>query len=83
MLIAGFLVSIWAAPLNQNLLSSTINGEAIEFCTLACWLHPSPISIPCYDNSGTKKELVGRPYTLPWPATALLRCTWQFGDCRS
>jgi hypothetical protein len=51
-----------AARLNQELLSGTINGKPIDFGTLACGYTPVDLDTFAMDNSGTKKELVGRTY---------------------
>jgi hypothetical protein len=48
--------------LNQELLSSTVNGKPIDFGTLACGYTPVDLDTFAMDNSGTKKELVGRTY---------------------
>ncbi len=51
-----------AAQLNQELLSSTVNGKPIDFGTLACGYTPVDLDTFAMDNSATKKELVGRTY---------------------
>jgi Transposase DDE domain group 1 len=48
--------------LNQLLLSSRINGRAIDFGALACGYTPVDLDTFAMDNGGTKKELVGRTY---------------------
>jgi hypothetical protein len=48
--------------LNQLLLSSRINGRAIDFGALGCGYTPVDLDTFAMDNGGTKKELVGRTY---------------------
>jgi Transposase DDE domain group 1 len=48
--------------MNQKLLASRINGQAIEFGALACGYTPVDLDTFAMDNSATKKELVGRTY---------------------
>ena len=50
------------AQMNQKLLSSRINGKAIDFGTLACGYTAVDLDTFAMDNSATKKELVGRTY---------------------
>ena len=50
------------AQMNQKLLSSRINGKAIDFGTLACGYTAVDLDTFAMDNSSTKKELVGRTY---------------------
>ncbi len=50
------------AKLNQRLLSSRINGHAIDFGTLACGYTAVDFDTFAMDNGGTHKELVGRTY---------------------
>ena len=45
--------------MNQKLLSSRINGKAIDFGTLACGYTAVDLDTFAMDNSATKKELVG------------------------
>ena len=51
-----------AAQLNHKLLGSTVNGQPIDFGTLACGYTPVDLDTFAMDNSSTKKELVGRTY---------------------
>ena len=51
-----------APQINQQLLSSRINGQAIDFGALACGYTPVDLDTFAMDNGGTKKELVGRTY---------------------
>jgi len=51
-----------AAQMNQALLSSRINGRAIDFGVLPCGYTPVDLDTFAMDNGGTKKELVGRTY---------------------
>jgi hypothetical protein len=48
--------------MNQMLLSSRINGNAIDFGALDCGYTPVDLDTFVMDNGGTKKELVGRTY---------------------
>lgn len=48
--------------MNQLLLSSRINGHAIDFGALSCGYTPVDLDTFAMDNGGTKKELVGRTY---------------------
>jgi len=57
--------------LNQELLSSTINGKPIDFGTLAVGYTPVDLDTFAMDNSGTKKGWVGGVPTAAWTATAL------------
>ena len=50
------------AQMNQKLLSSRINGKAIDFGALACGYTAVDLDTFAMDNSATKKELVGRTY---------------------
>ena len=50
------------AQMRQKLLSSRINGKAIDFETLACGYTAVDLDTFAMDNSSTKKELVGRTY---------------------
>ncbi len=50
------------AQMNQKLLSSRINGKAIDFGTLACGYTAVDLDTFAMDNSSTKKELAGRTY---------------------
>ena len=50
------------AQMNQKLLSSRINGKAIDFGPLACGYTAVDLDTFAMDNSATKKELVGRTY---------------------
>ena len=47
--------------MNQALLSSTINGKAIDGA-LSCGYTPVDLDTFAMDNGGTQKELVGRTY---------------------
>ena len=51
-----------AAQMNQELLSSRINGKPIDFGALACGYTPVDLDTFAMNNAGTKKELVGRTY---------------------
>ena len=51
-----------ATAVNHKLLSSRINGKAIDFGTLDCGYTPVDLDTFAMDNGGTKKELVGRTY---------------------
>jgi Transposase DDE domain group 1 len=51
-----------APQMNQLLLSSRINGQPIDFGTLACGYTPLDLDTFAMDNGGTKKEGVGRTY---------------------
>ena len=51
-----------AAQLNHKLLASTVNGKSTAFGALACGYTPVDLDTFAMDNSGTKKELVGRTY---------------------
>lgn len=51
-----------APQMNQLLLGSRINGQPIDFGTLACGYTPVDLDTFAMDNGGTKKELVGRTY---------------------
>lgn len=51
-----------APQMNQLLLSSRINGQAIDFGTLDNGYTPLDLDTFAMDNGGTKKELVGRTY---------------------
>ena len=48
--------------MNQLLLSSRINGRAIDYGALSCGCAPADLDAFATDNGGTKKELVGRTY---------------------
>lgn len=48
--------------LNQRLLASRINGRPIDFGALDCGYTPIDLDTFAMDNSGTKKELIGRTY---------------------
>ena len=48
--------------MNQMLLSSRINGKAVDFGALDCGYTPVDLDTFAMDNGGTKKELVGRTY---------------------
>ena len=51
-----------APQLNQQLLSSRINCQAIDFGALSCGYTPLDLDTFVMYNSATKKELVGRTY---------------------
>ena len=51
-----------APKINQLLLASRINGQAIDFGALECGYTPVDLDTFAMDNGGTKKELVGRTY---------------------
>ena len=51
-----------AAQINQALLSSRIEGSAIDFGALSCGYTPVDLDTFAMDNSDTQKELVGRTY---------------------
>ena len=51
-----------AAQINQALLSSRIEGRAIDFGALSCGYTPLDLDTFSMDNSDTQKELVGRTY---------------------
>ena len=51
-----------AAQMKQKLLSSRINGKAIDFGALACGYTGVDLDTFAMDNSSTKKERVGRTY---------------------
>ena len=51
-----------APTMNQMLLGSRINGQAIDFGALPCGYTPVDLDTFAMDNGGTKKELVGRTY---------------------
>ena len=51
-----------AAQMKQKLLSSRINGKAIDFGALACGYTAVDLDTFAMDNSSTKKDLVGRTY---------------------
>lgn len=51
-----------AADLNHKLLGSRVSGKAIDFGSLDCGYTPVDLDTFAMDNSGTKKELVGRTY---------------------
>ena len=51
-----------ASVINEALLSSRIQGQAIDFGSLPCGYTPLDIDTFAMDNSDTKKELVGRTY---------------------
>jgi hypothetical protein len=46
--------------MNQKLLASRINGQPIEFGSLACGYTPVDLDTFAMGNSSSKKELVGR-----------------------
>ena len=48
--------------MKQKLLSSRINGKAIDFVALACGYTAVDLDTFAMDNSSTKKDLVGRTY---------------------
>lgn len=52
-----------ATQINTALLAGTIDGKPIDFGTLPGNLTPLDIDTFVMDNSGTRKELVGRTYT--------------------
>lgn len=51
-----------ASVINEALLSCRIQGQCIDFGRLPCGYTPLDIDTFAMDNSGTKKELVGRTY---------------------
>lgn len=51
-----------APQMNQLLLGSRINGQPIDFGVLECGYTPVDLDTFAMDNSGTKKELLGRTY---------------------
>ena len=51
-----------APQMNQLRLSSRINGQPIDFGSLACGYTALDWDTLAMDNAGTKKELVGRTY---------------------
>ena len=51
-----------APQMNQLLLSSRINGQAIDFGALSCGYTPVDLDTFAMDNGDTKKEMVGRTY---------------------
>ena len=51
-----------APQMIKLLLSSSINGKAIDFGALECGYTPVDLDTIAMDNGGTKKELVGRTY---------------------
>lgn len=51
-----------APQLNESLLASRINGQAIDFGALDCGYTPVDLDTFAMDNGGTRKELVGRTY---------------------
>jgi hypothetical protein len=51
-----------ASGINQALLGSRIDGQAIDFGALPCGYTPIDLDTFAMDNSGTAKELVGRTY---------------------
>lgn len=51
-----------ATQINQALLGSRIEGQAIDFGALPCGYTPLDLDTFAMDNSNTQKELVGRTY---------------------
>ena len=64
-----------APKMNQLLLASHINGQAIDFGVLECGYTPVDLDTFDMDNGGTKKSWLGVPMRES-TATARLRCTW-------
>ena len=51
-----------ASALNHKLLSSRVNGQALDFGALQCGYTAVDLDTFAMDNGGTRKELVGRTY---------------------